>query len=100
MKTFGTHLRAIRLGFHESTWCGGYVRINAGGPPWVVDFCPWGVNAGIGGKNEHVVWWEGDGQELLNSTFQRVFEAAPRNCVTTAVLDDEGNEVREVADGV
>ncbi len=87
-KTFGSHLRAIRLGFGEVEDIG-YVRIGTGGPPWVVDFCPFGVLPKTTSKSEHVEWWCGDVADLYER-FRILFSTAPKNKQTTVLLDDDG----------
>ena len=89
-KTFGIHLRAIRLGFHELH--GHYIRVRAIGPPWLIDVCPYHcLPSGSGG--EHVVWWEGpDDPFWLREVLQKLVPEPLGEQKTFTVYDD-GNEI-------
>lgn len=55
--TFGTTIRAARMGYHAVEGVG-FVRIRAGGPPWEINILPWDWVKVEKGKSEHIVWWD------------------------------------------
>lgn len=95
---FGDYLRAARLGFHQLPKSEPpiYMRIE----PWGTSF--WKIQFAWNAKQmgelvdrygrKHVVWWEGDYNELvLSSPVLRKFLTTRIPC--ELILDDKGEEV-------
>jgi hypothetical protein len=91
--TFGTTIRAARMGYHAVEGIG-FVRIRAGGPPWHIDVAPFDHVPVEKGKVEYHVWWsDADSRRLGGLTIlQHVHADVTRPRVL--LLDDDGNEVK------
>ena len=93
--TFGTTIRAARMGYHAVEGVG-FVRILAGGPPWEVNILPFDWVKVELGRTAHHVWWEDAESRLLVdlTILQHILSEAtvPR----VLFLDDDGElAVRE-----
>lgn len=88
MKRFGQHVKALRLGYHE-LFPNGYVRIAAGGPPWIIEICPLAGPIVTKAGTEYVPWWNDD---VLTIMLKTALESVKTPTEHTVVkLDDDGN---------
>jgi hypothetical protein len=68
--TFGTTVRAARMGYHPIDGIG-FVRILAGGPPWEINIRPFDDMPVEKKSTEHHVWWEQeDGRRQIEETIR------------------------------
>ena len=65
--TFGSVIRAARLGYHWSHKHGCFIRIGGDGPPWEISLAPNGVIPNRRSGEHFRVWWENeDRDEVLD----------------------------------
>jgi hypothetical protein len=86
--TFGTTIRAARMGYHAVQGVG-FVRILTGGPPWEIDILPFDDVRVQKGKTEHHVWW--DTEESRRRVEWMIRQHVPSEVVNPRVLflDDD-----------